>query len=111
AAFDYIAYCTGLENAARVLNDYQEESPRKEVWTAPETLEEQPYLAAVVESYDVGKPFTPGLPQWLELFIGLGEGLSSAMSEQQSPQDALDDVAESWSELIEQAPPDWEYSE
>ncbi len=111
AAFDYIAYCTGLENAARVLNDYQEESPRKEVWTAPETLEEQPYLAAVVESYDVGKPFTPGLPQWLELFIGLGEGLSSAMSEQQSPQEALDDVAESWSELIEQAPPDWEYSE
>jgi multiple sugar transport system substrate-binding protein len=111
AAFDYIAYCTGLENASRVLNEFQEESPRKEVWTAPETLEEQPYLAAVVESYDVGKPFTPGLPQWLELFIGLGEGLSAAMSEEESPQDALDNVAESWSELIEQAPPDWEYSE
>ncbi|MGD9711944.1 MAG: extracellular solute-binding protein [Thermomicrobiales bacterium] len=111
AAFDYIAYCTDLENAARVLNEFQEESPRKGVWTAPETLETQPYLSAVVDAYDVGKPFTPGLPQWLELFIGLGEGLSSAMSEQQSPQDALDDVAESWSELIEQAPPDWEYSE
>jgi multiple sugar transport system substrate-binding protein len=111
AAFDYIAYCTGLENADRVLNEYQEESPRKEVWTAPETLETQPYLAAVVDAYDVGKPFTPGLPQWLELFIGLGEGLSAAMSEEQSPQDALNNVAESWSELIEQAPPDWEYSE
>ena len=87
------------------------ESPRKAVWLEPTTLEEQPYLSAVVDSYDVGKPFTPGLPQWLELFIGLGEGLSAAMAEEKSPQDALDDVADKWSELIEQAPPDWEYSE
>jgi hypothetical protein len=33
------------------------------------------------------------------------------MAEEKSPQEALDDVAENWSELIEQAPPDWEYSE
>lgn len=111
AAFDYIAYCTGPETASAVLNEYNNESPRKTVWLEPETLETQPYLEAVVDAYDVGKPFTPGLPQWLELFIGLGEGLSAAMSEQSSPQDALNDVADKWSELIEQAPPDWEYSE
>jgi ABC-type glycerol-3-phosphate transport system substrate-binding protein len=111
AAFDYIAYCTGLETAPALLNEYNEESPRKTVWLEPQTLEKQPYLSAVVDSYDVGKPFTPGLPQWLELFTGLGEGLSSAMSEEQSPQDALNEVADKWSELIEQAPPDWEYAE
>ncbi len=111
AAFDYIAYCTGMETAQAVLTEYNEETPRKAIWLEPATLEAQPYLSAVVDSYDVGKPFTPGLPQWLELFIGLGEGLSSAMSDQSSPQDALNDVADKWSELIEQAPPDWEYAE
>lgn len=111
AAFDYMAYCTGPETAMAVLNDFDTESPRKTVWLDPATLEAQPYLSTVVDLYDVGKPFTPGLPQWLELFIGLGEGLSSAMSEQSSPQDALNDVANKWKELIEQAPPDWEYSE
>ena len=75
------------------------------------TLEEQPYLATVVEAYDVGRPFTPGLAQWLELFIGLAEGLSAAMSEQKSPQDALNDVAANWTTVIAQAPPDWEYKE
>ncbi len=111
AAFDYIAYCTGPDNALRLLNEFKEETPRKTVWTDPAVLETQPYLATVVESYDVGKPFTPGLPQWLELFIGLAEGLSAAMSDQKTPQQALDDVAASWTTLIAQAPPDWEYSE
>lgn len=111
AAFDYIAYCTGPDNALRLLNEYNEESPRKTAWLDPATLEAQPYLQTVVDAYDVGRPFTPGLPQWLELFIGLAEGLSAGMSGEKSPQDALNDVASKWAELIEQAPPDWEYSE
>lgn len=111
AAFDYIAYCTGPDTALRLLNEFKEESPRKTVWTDPAVLETQPYLATVVESYDVGRPFTPGLAQWLELFIGLAEGLSAAMSEQKTPQQALDDVAANWQTVIAQAPPDWEYAE
>jgi multiple sugar transport system substrate-binding protein len=109
AAFDYIAYCTGPDTALRLLNEFKEESPRKTVWTEPAVLEEQPYLETVVQAYDVGRPFTPGLPQWLELFIGLAEGLSAAMSEQKSPQQALDDVAANWETVIAQAPPTWEY--
>jgi multiple sugar transport system substrate-binding protein len=111
AAFDYMAYCTGPETALRLLNEFKEESPRKTVWTEPDVLAEQPYLETVVEAYDVGRPFTPGLAQWLELFIGLAEGLSAAMSEQKSPQDALNDVAANWTTVIAQAPPDWEYHE
>jgi ABC-type glycerol-3-phosphate transport system substrate-binding protein len=111
AAFDYMAYCTGPGNAMDLLTNYKEESPRKTVWQDPAVLEKQPYLKAVVEAYDVGRPFTPGLAQWLELFTGLGEGLSAAMSDQQKPQDALNDVASKWDEAIQQAPPDWKYVE
>jgi ABC-type glycerol-3-phosphate transport system substrate-binding protein len=111
AAFDYMAYCTGPDTALALLNEFKEESPRKTAWTEPAVLEEQPYLETVVEAYDVGRPFTPGLAQWLELFIGLAEGLSAAMSEQKSPQDALNDVAANWTTVIAQAPPDWEYKE
>ena len=59
----------------------------------------------------MGKPFTPGLPQWLELFIALAEGLSAAMSETASPQDALDTIAQKWTDAINQAKPDFEYKE
>lgn len=111
AAFDYIAYCTGVDTAVRVINEFKEESPRKSAWIDPAVASAQPYLATVAEAYDVGKPFTPGLPQWLELFIGLAEGLSAAMSEQKSPADALNDVASAWTTAIEQAPPDWQYTE
>lgn len=111
AAFDYIAYCTGLENAKRLILEFGEESPRKAVWNDPEVLEKRPYLSTVAEAYDIAKPFTPGLPQWLEMFIGLAEGLSAAMSEQQEIADALNGVAKKWEELIKQAPPSFEYRE
>lgn len=111
AAFEYIAYCTGMSNAKRLLMEYGEESPRKVVWSDPEVLKEKPFLPAVAASYDKGKPFTPGVPQWLEMFIGLAEGLSAAMSEQMTPKDALDSVAKKWADLIEQAPLDFPYRE
>jgi ABC-type glycerol-3-phosphate transport system substrate-binding protein len=111
AAFDYIAYVTGPDNAKRLMLEYQVESPRQSVWSDPEVTAAQPYLTAVIEQYNVARPFTPGLPQWLELFIGLGEGLSAAMSDQKSPQDALNDVASKWEDLIKQAPPSFDYAE
>lgn len=111
AAFDYIAYCTAAEQAPRLVGEFKEETPRKSVWVDPAMVAKQPYLATVASAYDVGKPFTPGLPQWLELFIGLAEGLSAAMSDQKSAQDALNDVASKWEDLIKQAPPGWQYTE
>lgn len=111
AAFEYIAYCTGMINAKRVLMEFNEESPRKAIWSEPDVLEVKPFLPGVAAAYDNGKPFTPGMPQWLEMFIGLAEGLSAALSETQAPQDALDGVAKKWADLIEQAPPSWQYKE
>lgn len=111
AAFEYIAYCTGMDNAKRVITEFNEESPRKAVWSDAEIAKERPYLAGVAAGYDAAKPFTPGLAQWLELFVGLAEGLSSALSEKETPQAALDGVAKKWEDLIKQAPPTWKYTE
>ncbi len=111
AAFEYIAYCTGLDNAKRVLMDFNEESPRKTVWSDPDVLKKEPFLPGVAASYENGKPFTPGLPQWLELFTALAEGLSSAMAGKQTTQAALDDVAKKWEASIKQAPPSFPYQE
>jgi hypothetical protein len=51
------------------------------------------------------------LPQWLELFIALAEGLSSALSEQATPQVALDATAKKWTDSINQAKPTFAYQE
>ncbi len=111
AAFEYIAYCTGLETSKRLMLEFKEESPREVTWGDPEVLKTAPYLPEVAKQYAVGKPFTPGLAQWLELFIALAEGLSSAMSEQATPQVALDATAKKWTEAINQAKPDFPYQE
>jgi len=111
AAFEYIAYCTGIDTSKRLIMEFREESPREVTWSDPEVLAANPFLPEVAKQYAVGKPFTPGLPQWLELFIALAEGLSAAMSETASPQDALNTTAQKWTDAINQAKPDFEYKE
>jgi multiple sugar transport system substrate-binding protein len=111
AAFEYVAYCTGLDTAKRVILEFQEESPRQSVWSDPDVLKEWPFAPDVVKQYAVGKPFTPGLPQWLELFIALAEGLSGTLSKQVQPQEALDTMAKKWTDAINQAKPTFAYKE
>ncbi|MEZ4504367.1 MAG: extracellular solute-binding protein [Thermomicrobiales bacterium] len=73
AAFDYIAYCTGPETASAVLNEYNNESPQDRLARTGDTGD-----ATVSGSggrrLRCGQAVHPGSPQWLELFIGLGEG-------------------------------------
>lgn len=111
AAFEYVAYCTGMSNAKRLLMEFNEEAPRKTVWMEPDVLKVKPYLEGVAAAYENGKPFLPGVPQWLEMFIGLGEGLALAMAEKQTPKDALDGAAKKWTDLLEQAPLSFPYKE
>jgi ABC-type glycerol-3-phosphate transport system substrate-binding protein len=111
AVFDYVAYCTGPANASKVLNDFKGSSPRKTAWLDPAGLKAAPYRQGVVGAYDNGKPFTPGLPQWLELFSGVGDALSAVVSGQKSAKDSLDALASDWKDVLDQAPPDWTYSE
>jgi ABC-type glycerol-3-phosphate transport system substrate-binding protein len=111
AAFDFMAYCTGPDTAVNLMLDYQNDSPRKTAWNDPQVVKERPYAPLATAIYDAGKPFTPGLPQWLQLFTNLGDGLSGALSGQQKVPDALNDVAKQWDDAIKQAKPDFDYKE
>jgi len=111
AAFDYVCYCTATQQAKPLMLDFKEESPRQVVWSDPDVLKVWPFAPEVEKQYAVGKPFTPGLPQWLELFLALAEGLSSAMSKQAQPQAALDTTAKKWTDAINQAKPTFPYKE
>ena len=61
---------------------------------------------------DNGRPIFPGIPYWLELFMGLAEGLGSYFSgEVADPQEALDNIADRWQKLIDENPLDFAYNE
>ncbi len=111
AAFDYIAYCTGPDNAKRNLTEFKMVAARKTPWTDPDVVAQQPYLPDLAAVLDRGKPFSPNVPQWLELFIGLAEQLSAAMAGKAEVKQALDNAAEKWTETIQQAPLSFPYTE
>ena len=111
AAFDFLAYATGDKGALSTLVDFHEDSARESLWSDPAVVAVDPWrpqFAAVVNN---GKPFTPGLPQWLDLFIAVAEGASAAMAGTATPKDALDQMAAKWDASIQQAVPAWEYAE
>lgn len=111
AAFDLMATLASAEQAKDGALNYGMSPARRSVMNDPDVVAAHPYMPDYGEVLSRGRPFTPGVPQWLEMFIGLAEGASSALSEQATPQEALDQVAEGWLELLAQNPLDFEYME
>jgi maltose-binding protein MalE len=111
AAFDFLAYVTGEEGSKSTLIDFSEDSAREELWSDPDVVAADPWRPAFAEVVNNGKPFTPGLPQWLDLFIGVAEGASAAMAGTAEPQAALDEMASKWEASIAQAVPSYPYTE
>lgn len=111
AAFDLMAYLSGPEQAKIGALDYGTTPARKTVFSDEEVVEAIPYMPDYAAVLDRGRPFTPGVPQWLEMFIAVGEGASKALADQATPQEALDEVAQTWTDLLEQNPLDFEYQE
>ena len=112
AAFDYIAYCTNEENMKRALLDWGVDVARASVLNDPDVLEKFPYYQGYSVVLDNGRPIFPGIPYWLELFMGLAEGLGSYFSgEVADPQEALDNIADRWQKLIDENPLDFAYNE
>jgi ABC-type glycerol-3-phosphate transport system substrate-binding protein len=110
AVFDYIAKCTNEENMKRGVLEFGIDVSRASVLTSPEVLEKHPYYEGYVKALNNGKHIFPGVPYWLELFMALGEGLSSYFSgEISDPQKALDNIADEWKKMIEENPLDFEY--
>ncbi|MBV7335088.1 substrate-binding domain-containing protein [Chloroflexi bacterium TSY] len=110
AAFDLMAHLSNPANAKAGALDFGMDPARKTVYTDDDVVAARPYMPKYATVLEAGKPFTPGVPQWLEMFISVGEGASKALSEQATPQEALDEIAAKWVELIEQNPLDFEYA-
>lgn len=111
AAFDFMAYITSPEAAKEGILEYDLDAARQSAYTDEEVVAELPYMPDYATVLEAGKPFTPGVPQWLEMFIAVGEAASKALSDQATPQEALDEAATTWEELIAQNPLDFEYTE
>jgi ABC-type glycerol-3-phosphate transport system substrate-binding protein len=110
-AFDLMAFLSNEQNAKVGALDFNMDPARESVYTDEDVVAARPYMPDYATVLAAGKPFAPGVPQWLEMFIAVGEGASKVLSDQATPQEAMDEVATTWSELIEQNPLDFEYSE
>lgn len=111
AAFDFLAYVTGEEAAKQTLIEFHEDSAREALWSDPDVAAVDAWRPAFAPVVNNGKPFTPGLPQWLDLFIGVAESASAALAGTAEPQAALDDLASKWEASIAQAVPTYPYTE
>jgi multiple sugar transport system substrate-binding protein len=111
AAFDFMAYATNPAAQKQSVLQFGIDAARASLYTDAEVVAKKPYLPDYAKVLEAGKPFTPGVPQWLEMFIGLAEGMSAILSEKSSPKDGMDEVAKKWEELIKQAPLSFPYAE
>ncbi len=111
AAFSFISSFTSPDAAKRNLADFKMPAARKSVWTDSAVVSAQPYLPQEAAVLDRGRPFTPNVPQWLELFLAVGDNVSAALSGRSEPQAALDTIASKWNDSIAQAPLSFPYQE
>ncbi len=111
AAFALMAALSNPQRAKAGMLDFGMTAARKSIFNDSDVVAAKPYMPDYGAVLSRGRPFTPGVPQWLEMFIGLAEGASSALSDQTTPQEALDRVAEGWLELLAQNPLDFAYQE
>jgi multiple sugar transport system substrate-binding protein len=113
AAFNFMAYCTDRDMAKRIINDYNVDSPRQDVWeeVLPDNPVAQKFFPSWSSAMQVARPFARHLPQWLELFISIGEAVTATVAGAKTPQEALDETAERWSQSIAKAKPDFPYQE
>lgn len=111
AAFDLMAYLTQTAKQKEGAINNGITPARKAVFSDADVVAAVPYMPDYSAVLDRGRPFAPGVPQWLEMFIAVGEGASKALSDQAEPQAALDEVAAKWEDLFKQNPLEFEYKE
>ncbi len=111
AAFQFIASFTNSDANKQNIAQFKMPAARKSVWSDSDVVADQPYLPQEAAVLDSGKPFTPNVPQWLELFLAIGDNVSAVLSGTAQPQDALDTIAGKWKDSIAEAPLSFPYQE
>jgi len=114
AAFCWIAFFTATENQVYWAGQEVEGKqgftyPRKQAWEEV-LLPNYPQLQGIYDALEAGGvPFTPGLPQWLEAFMSIGEYNGMAMSGEATPQEAMEGLQHTLEGIIQLAVPPYEY--
>jgi len=111
AAFEFIAYCTDLTRSKRSAIDFKVDPARLAVFDDPDVKAKSPWMPAYKDIMNAGLVPFWGIPYWLEMFIGLAEGLSTILAEKGQIKQTLDDVAAKWTKLITDSPLNFPYSE
>lgn len=111
AAFEFLTFITSNEAQKQGVLDFGMDPAIESLYNDPEVVAKRSYMPDYATVLKAGKPVFPSVPQWLEMFIGLAEGLSAALARQKEPQTALDEVAAKWRDLIAQNPLDFPYNE
>jgi ABC-type glycerol-3-phosphate transport system substrate-binding protein len=111
AAFEWIMYVASPENSKDMFLNYGVDVPRKSIYSDPEVLEKMPFMADFLTAVEGAKPIFLGVPYWLEMFLSIGQNTSKYMAGEVSAQSAVDQMADTWSELIEGNPMTFPYKE
>jgi len=89
------------------------DSPRKDVWqqVLPTDPVAKKFFPGWSQAMSYARPFARPLPQWLELFIPIGEAVITTVAGKKKPKEALDDCAAKWRDAINKAKPKFPYRE
>jgi len=77
-------------------------SPWKEAWTAPEVIELYPFAPDVMEVMSISWA-EPPIPEWGQVRQIFGEMVSESITEQKTPEQAVNDAAERMKQVLEDA--------
>ena len=114
AAFCWMAYVTSeerqMQNAEDAIAGVQRgfDTARKKPFTDV-IIPDKPSLTDYVTSLDNGIPMTPGLPQWLEAFMAIGEHCGMAMTGDMTAEEAVEGLEATLKGIIETSIPPYEY--
>jgi len=115
AAFCFIAFITATENQVYWATQEVEGKvqgfnyPRKQAWEQV-LLPKYPQLKGLYDSLEAGGiSLTPGLPQWIEVIMAIGEEVGEAMAGNKTPQEAMDKLQQRLEAIIQIAVPPYEY--
>ncbi|MCL5987151.1 MAG: extracellular solute-binding protein [Actinobacteria bacterium] len=112
AAFAYLAYITSTERIMDYFKNPVEgmvwDPARTQVWTEL-LIPATPQLQGQFDALQAGIPITPGLPQWLEAFMAIGDNNGTAMAGTATPEEAMENLFNDLNTIIQSNLPGFEY--
>ncbi|MGE5553567.1 MAG: extracellular solute-binding protein [Betaproteobacteria bacterium] len=101
-AWEFIKFMTSTENQLLYQKKFGVNPVRFSAWKT--LVKEKPELAGIPRALETAWAF-PRIPQWPQMYEAAIIELSRAMSGQSTAEQAISNIAKSWTDLIQQAKP------